>query len=217
MASLDAHSLFTNIPVLRTTDIIVDYVYHHPTLPPPKIPKTIMKVMLLACTIEAPLKCPQESKALLSLTTKPHLYLRYVNNIFVYVSDVHVLEELRSNLQAISELQFSTELNVNNKIPFLDVLVDATSDNFKTMVYCKPTDNDRFLEPRRIHAPSNALMTWDNFLKKDQDFTTLSGETPGKELTKFHKVLQWSTTPKSSKNLWSSLGLFGRRGRQRRC
>ncbi|XP_076069197.1 NK1 transcription factor-related protein 1-like [Oratosquilla oratoria] len=56
-----AHSLFTNIPVLRTTEIILDYVYHHPTLPPPKMPLTIMKEMLLACTTEAPFKCPQDS------------------------------------------------------------------------------------------------------------------------------------------------------------
>ncbi|XP_076063498.1 uncharacterized protein LOC143038352 [Oratosquilla oratoria] len=61
MASLDAHSLFTNTPVLRTTEIILDYVYHHPTLPPPKMPITIMKEMLLACTTEAPFKCPQGS------------------------------------------------------------------------------------------------------------------------------------------------------------
>ncbi|XP_076037288.1 uncharacterized protein LOC143022802 [Oratosquilla oratoria] len=111
MASLDAHSLFTNIPVLRTTEIILDYVYHHPTLPPPKMPLTNMKEMLLACTTEAPFKCPQvklfvqidgvavgsplgvlyaqafmshiETEALHSLTTKPHLYLRYVDDIFV--------------------------------------------------------------------------------------------------------------------------------------
>ncbi|XP_076065048.1 uncharacterized protein LOC143039082 [Oratosquilla oratoria] len=164
MASLDAHCRFTNIPVLRTTDIILDYVYHHPTLPPPKMPKTIMKEMLLACTTEAPFKCPQgklyfqidgvamgsplgvlyaqafmsyiENEPLHSLTMKLHLYLRYVDDIFV--SDAHMLEELRSNLQAISGLQFPTELNVDNKIPFLYVLVDATSDYFKTMVYRKP-------------------------------------------------------------------------------
>ncbi|XP_076061216.1 uncharacterized protein LOC143036996 [Oratosquilla oratoria] len=104
MVSLDAHSLFTNIPVLRTTDIILDYVYHHPVLPPPRIPKNVMKKMLLACTTKAPFKCSQsklfvqidgvamgsplggplcstfksyvENEALHSLTTKPHLYLR---------------------------------------------------------------------------------------------------------------------------------------------
>ncbi|XP_076032332.1 uncharacterized protein LOC143020049 [Oratosquilla oratoria] len=59
MASLDAHSLLTKIPVLRTTEIILDYVYHHPTLPPPKMAKTIIKEMLLAFTTEAPFKCPQ--------------------------------------------------------------------------------------------------------------------------------------------------------------
>ena len=35
LASLDVESLFTNVPVLKTIDIICDCVYKHPVIPPP--------------------------------------------------------------------------------------------------------------------------------------------------------------------------------------
>ncbi|XP_076056161.1 uncharacterized protein LOC143034103 [Oratosquilla oratoria] len=138
------------------------------------MPKTVMKEMLLVCANEAPFKCPQgklfvqidgaamgsplgvlyaqafmsyaENEALHSVIMKPHLYLRYIDNIFVCVSDMHMLEELRSNLQAIFGLQLSTELNVNNKILLNDALVDTTSDNFETMVYRKPIDSGKCMK-----------------------------------------------------------------------
>ncbi|XP_076061513.1 general transcription factor II-I repeat domain-containing protein 2-like [Oratosquilla oratoria] len=60
--------------------------------------------------------------------------------MFLCVNDLRLLEELRSNLQEVSGLNFSVELNDNNKLPFLDVMVDASSDNFITSVYRKPTN-----------------------------------------------------------------------------
>jgi hypothetical protein len=43
LASLDVESLFTNVPVNDTIDIILSNVYEHSTLPPPAIPKLCMK------------------------------------------------------------------------------------------------------------------------------------------------------------------------------
>jgi hypothetical protein len=43
IASLDVESLFTNVPVHETIDIILDHGYNHPSLPPPLISKTILK------------------------------------------------------------------------------------------------------------------------------------------------------------------------------
>ena len=168
MASLDAESLFTNVPVVRTVDIILGFVYHHSELPPPKMPKGIMKELLLACTTEAPFRCPEgklyvqkdgiamgsplgvlfaqafmayvENEALNNQSVKPLLYCRYIDDIFVCVDNLHLLEELRYSLQSISGLNFSVELNSNNTLPFLDVLVEAAHDDFVTSVYRKPTN-----------------------------------------------------------------------------
>ena len=46
IASLDVESLFTNVLVNRTTDRILDYAFHHPTLPPPKLPRNILRGMV---------------------------------------------------------------------------------------------------------------------------------------------------------------------------
>ena len=45
--SLDVESLFTNVPVKRTINIILDKVYNHPTIPAPVIPKHILEKLLL--------------------------------------------------------------------------------------------------------------------------------------------------------------------------
>ena len=46
LASLDAESLFTNVPVDSTIEIILRNVYEHPTHPKPTIPKIIMENLL---------------------------------------------------------------------------------------------------------------------------------------------------------------------------
>ena len=43
LASLDVSSLFTNVPVHETIDIILGNVYHHPSLPPLSIEKENLK------------------------------------------------------------------------------------------------------------------------------------------------------------------------------
>ena len=52
--SLDVESLFTNVPVKDTIDIIIENVYQHPTIDKPPIPKEMMKELLLICTTETP-------------------------------------------------------------------------------------------------------------------------------------------------------------------
>ena len=43
LASLDVESLFTNVPVMDTIEIIIDNVYNNPTKSPPNIPQEILK------------------------------------------------------------------------------------------------------------------------------------------------------------------------------
>ena len=44
LTSLDVGSLFTNVPLNETINIIIDNVYHHPTLPPLNIEKDIKNI-----------------------------------------------------------------------------------------------------------------------------------------------------------------------------
>ena len=53
IASLDVENLFTNVPVEETIDIILNKVYRS-NLKPLKIPESILREQLRACTMEAP-------------------------------------------------------------------------------------------------------------------------------------------------------------------
>ena len=55
MVSLDVESLFTNVPVEDTIQIVIDNVYNHDELAPPNIPPNLLRDMLLTCTMEAQL------------------------------------------------------------------------------------------------------------------------------------------------------------------
>jgi len=169
IASLDVESLFTNVPIDATIEIILQHAYHHSTVPPPKIPKEILKQMLELCTKEAPFRSPSgglflqvegvamgsplgptfanfymghlEEQVFSVESLKPSLYARYVDDIFVQIDNVEQLIKLKNCFQHNSVLTFTYELSVNKKLPFLDVMVQASSNKFHTTVYHKPTDH----------------------------------------------------------------------------
>ena len=176
IASLDVESLFTNVPIDDTIDIILQHAYNHQSLPPPKIPPLILRQLLELCTKESPFKCPEgqlylqtdgvamgsplgstfanfymgdlEKRMLKDFPDRPSLYARYVDDIFVQVKDERQLKSLINLFQNNSVLKFTYELNVNNKLPFLDVLVDTNNDKFYTTLYRKPTDNGNCLNAK---------------------------------------------------------------------
>ena len=171
IASLDVTSLFTNVPVCRIIDIILDYVYHHPFLSPPSIPMNTMRELLLICTTEAPFKCPRgklfvqhdgiamgsplgvlfsqafmasvEEEAFKDPSITPQIHCRYVDDLFICAQSSAQIENLRLRLQEVSGLNFTSELNNDGKLPFLDVLVDSNLEKFTTSVYRKPTNMDK--------------------------------------------------------------------------
>ena len=89
-----------------------------------------------------------EEKTLSDKDIAPHIYCRYVDDIFVDIRDNEHLQALIDSLQANSVLRFTYELNVQNKLPFLDVLVTAEADQFTTTVHRKTTDASRCLNAK---------------------------------------------------------------------
>ena len=137
----------------------------------PKLPRKILESLLRACTMEVPFRCPSgkmyyqvddvamgsplgvlfanafmchvEDKVLRECENKPAMYFRYVDDIFVDVNSIDDLCALKEMIEIESGLQFTTELNVNNRLPFLDLMVHAKDDKFETDVYVKPTNQGR--------------------------------------------------------------------------
>ena len=58
ISSLDVENSFRNVPVLETIIIIINDIYHHPTLPPLKINSNTLRKILLLCTTQVPFYDP---------------------------------------------------------------------------------------------------------------------------------------------------------------
>ena len=180
LASLDVESLFTNVPVEETIDIILNYVYKNKHLPSPKIKPNTLKKLLTACTTEVPFVCPSGNiytqingvsmgsalgptfaefymahmeNNIFENNPKPILYVRYVDDILILTNDIGEVFLLKNKFETNSILNFTIEVNQNNKIPFLDVLVDNNEDRYVTAPYKKPTCESSCLLNYRSECP----------------------------------------------------------------
>ena len=136
---LSLQSLFTNVPVKDTIQIVIDNVYNHDKLAPPNILPNLLRDMLLTCTMEAPFitpsgqlyvqqdgcsmgsclgptvvdlnMCNLEDKIFESTPNlRPTIHCRYVDDIFVLTKDLDQVFELRHSLISNSILNFTYEL-----------------------------------------------------------------------------------------------------------
>ena len=171
LASLDVESLFSNVPVLQTIDIILDNVYRNNSKPPPvSISETIMKELLLICTTKSPFKgvdgnlylqkdgvmmgsplgptfanfymCHVENKiAQEHPEAMPLIYARYVDDIFILTENTEKIFKLKHYFESYSVLKFTYETEKNNQLVFLDTVVTRCNNNLKTTVHTKPTSS----------------------------------------------------------------------------
>ena len=175
LASLDAESLFTNVPVKETTQILLKLAYKHETLPPPALSEKIMEKMLQACTSKALFRDPngnlyrqKEGIAMGSplgvlfanaymneiedrvfnssdFTVRPHIYKRYVDDIYLEVANEGDLNKLKEEMESKSILKFTYEIGTDKKLPFLDVCVNISDGHHDLQVHRKKTDAGRCL------------------------------------------------------------------------
>ena len=126
LASMDVTSLFTNVPVDETIDILTRYAYETEGMDAPEMPRHVMKSMLRLCTKKAPFISPKgdtfiqvdgvamgsplgvifaqaymasvEEKILKN--DKPYIYARYVDDIYLDIENEAKLQELKTRLEA---------------------------------------------------------------------------------------------------------------------
>ena len=130
--------------------------YNNPFLPPLKINANILRKLLLTCTTEVPFydhlgniyvqtdgvsmgsvlgpifsnfyMSVLENRIFNSINKNP-IYLRYVDDILILTNNINEINILQDTFQNNSVLNFTHELNKNNKISFLDVLIDTNNNN----------------------------------------------------------------------------------------
>ena len=180
MISFDVVSLFTNVPLKQTIDIILRKVYEEKLIKT-KIPRKKMEKLLNLCTQGTPFMfngkmyvqidgvmmgsplgalfanifmCELENTIVPQLGDSILHWTRYVDDTFAFIKP-EKKDEVRRRLDSFHEkISFTHEDEKDNSIAFLDVAVTRGNDQkLETSVYRKPTNTDVYMN-WYAHAPA---------------------------------------------------------------
>ena len=174
LSSLDVESLFTNVPVTTTIDIIIDAAYHHNQLPPPPIDEQELRQLLTICTSETAFQYsgktflqtdgvsmgsplgPTFADFYMSILenyalsqdkiSNPIFYVRYVDDILTVFRSNNHLSHFKRRLISNSILNFTHETMLDDNFHFLDVNTHLSNNRITTSVYIKPTNNGPYID-----------------------------------------------------------------------
>ena len=80
-------------------------------------------------------------------------WFRYVDDVLVVVPrNVNIENKLRMLNRVNEYIQFTVELEVDNKLPFLDTVIHRCDNSVKFSVYRKPTNKDDFIHYLSAHS-----------------------------------------------------------------
>ena len=83
---------------------------------------------------------------LLDELSSQFLYLRYMDDFLVISQTEKIKKALFCNLNMLHEkISFTTDVEINDQIPFLDILVKWSKDKFLTSGYRKPSFTRKYL------------------------------------------------------------------------
>ena len=172
LVSFDVKSLFTNVPLSQTIDIIANYIFSSDRNDHPPITKEVfVKLMHLATEcmflfkdelykqvdgigMGSPLGCTMANFFLGHLETlifkdqmscHPKLYVRYIDDVFAVFDDVNACSSFLNILNSQHDnIKFTIEKSTNT-LQFLDVDIKISENTVDTWVWRKPTNTGLFL------------------------------------------------------------------------
>ena len=138
LVSFDVKSLFTSIPLQLALDC------------------TAMQMQNI------------EEQALATYKRTLPLWLRYGDDTFTAVHKDEI-DDFHEHLnRQNADIQFTKEIEVNGKIPFLDCLVTRNDNKLSTTVYRKPTHTDRLLDQSSYNPTSHKATTIQTLTRRSQ-------------------------------------------------
>ena len=94
-----------------------------------------------------------------NLQTNTTTLVRYVDDTFTAVHKDEI-DDFHEHLNGQNaDIQFTTEIEENGKIPFLDCLVTRDNNELRTTIYRKPTHTDRLLDQSSYNPTSHKATT----------------------------------------------------------
>ena len=193
MISFDVVSLFTNVPLEKTIDIILKKIYRDKLIKT-KIKRADMKKLLYLCTKEghftfndevymqtdgvmmgSPLgslianifMCELENHLVPTLGNVLEGWTRYVDDTFAFIEPDATQDVLQKLNSYDPKIQFTFETENNRTIPFLDVLIRRTEDNqLETTVYRKKTNNGIYMNWNSHSPQSWKIGTLKNLIRR---------------------------------------------------
>lgn len=222
MVSFDVCSLFTNVPVNETIEIIVNTVSDNPDLCP--LPPDLLRDLLLLCVTNvqflfngqfyrqvdgvamgSPLGPLFANIFMGSIEKRLNddieasciKFYRYVDDTFALVRNNHCSDHLLSLFNSVHpHLSFTRECESNGSLPFLDVEIHRRSDGtLSTQIYRKPTFSGVYLN---FH--SFVPMSFKSGLVRTLSYRALricSPEFVDDELRTISNILKMNSYPKA--------------------
>ena len=185
MVSFDVKSLFTNIPLTETINIITEVIYKQGAKYTPNFPKVIFKKLLLFATdgmfmynnklykqvdgvaMGSPLGSSLANfflgyyedilfQSLPNNCPVPITYIRYVDDIFAVFNDRSYDAFFKALNSMHPNLSFTVEeMKPTLSLPFLDTQITLTKEGYFSTIYRKITNSNVFL-----NFNANAPVAW---------------------------------------------------------
>ena len=119
---------------------------------------------------------------------QPPIYARYIDDIFLNISNEEEVLHLMHTFKNYTSLNFTHELENDQQLPFLDVIVQRNTTSFATEVYVKSTNLGFCLNAASECPEKYRRSVINSFVKRA--FTHCSAwSTVNKELTRVSQML----------------------------
>ncbi|XP_037506744.2 uncharacterized protein LOC119382905 [Rhipicephalus sanguineus] len=224
MVSFDVKSLYTSVPIDFAVKVCTDALESDPSLPertPLEAPdlsrllefclsntyltfqKKFFKqvhgtAMGASISVTAANLAMEslESRALSSFNPRPRVFLRYVDDCFSVVKK-SALSAFLLHLNSMDPaIQFTTEEEVNGRLPFLDVLVKRDGSSLSFSVFRKETHTGKYLSFSSVHPMCQKKSVVASLVRRAEKLSS-TPENQAAELATIRRDLSSSGYPSS--------------------
>jgi hypothetical protein len=181
LVSFDINSLFTNVPLDKTLNIVKTKLESDDTLATrTRLNISAIMELITVCTDNTYFQLNNEfykqsfglamgsslsplladifmedfeTNIISKQNLKPSVWWRYVDDVFsIWPHGSELLDTFLNDINDKEEtITFTMEKEYNNTLPFLDVLISKNDTGYETQVYRKPTHTNRYLNFKSNH------------------------------------------------------------------